>query len=63
MMQVLSVSMGRPPRGGRGLKFYVDGIRGKTEKSPSTRRAWIEIIKYGAGLVNSNVALHAEGVD
>ena len=35
---------GRPPRGGRGLKFDVLNAYQCRLLSPSSRRAWIEII-------------------
>ena len=34
---------GRPPHGGRGLKFDFDDIARSDGRSPSPRRAWIEI--------------------
>ena len=34
-----------------------------SSKSPSMRRAWIEIIRPGSGTGSRPVALHAEGVD
>ena len=55
----------RPPRGGRGLKFFqffVDLL--EQGMSPSSRRAWIEILDaIELHLSQQAVALLAEGVD
>ena len=54
----------RPPRGGRGLKFFqffVDLL--EQGMSPSSRRAWIEIKRLPTQWVIPTVALLAEGVD
>ena len=34
---------GRPPHGGRGLKFFLVRFSASAYLSPSPRRAWIEI--------------------
>ena len=36
--------IGRPPRGGRGLKYYYFLSARLADRSPSPRRAWIEIL-------------------
>ncbi len=38
---------GRPPHGGRGLKYCVHVRRGKPFLSPPARGAWIEIMMEG----------------
>ena len=54
---------GRPPRGGRGLKWIGMTLWSTLSPSPSSRRAWIEIQQAGPGPVLPRVALLAEGVD
>ena len=54
---------GRPPRGGRGLKFGVLDLALIVQLSPSSRRAWIEIPPLINSLTIVVVALLAEGVD
>ena len=54
---------GRPPHGGRGLKYkLVDDENGQS-LSPSPRRAWIEIVRKAKNDVIDGVALPTEGVD
>ena len=55
--------VGRPPRGGRGLKFDALVVVGLEIESPSSRRAWIEISCYLLRWLSAAVALLAEGVD
>ena len=52
-----------PPHGGSGLKYDHNPDFGKSEKSPSTRREWIEIMSSGVEGVGDVVSLHTEGVD
>ena len=54
---------GRPPHGGRGLKYSGDDIFAYAAPSPSPRRAWIEIDKDILEAYNAGVALPTEGVD
>ena len=54
---------GRPPRGGRGLKFKMIENADSLEQSPSSRRAWIEMKTQYLPAPLSMVALLAEGVD
>ena len=44
-LAVWASSLGRPPRGGRGLKSTRSPRRVPLPSSPSSRRAWIEILK------------------
>ena len=53
----------RPPHGGRGLKFCAPAASGVKLLSPSSRRAWIEIIYFQAAFRALRVALLTEGVD
>ena len=53
----------RPPRGGRGLKSKRNAQSHSTGQSPSSRRAWIEILDLGKLDADMLVALLAEGVD
>ena len=53
----------RPPHGGRGLKCYCCWYCWTCYKSPSPRRAWIEIAIVIAERGDWNVALPTEGVD
>ena len=54
---------GRPPRGGRGLKYLDAVVDGVAVGSPSSRRAWIEIFANLPAAGPAAVALLAEGVD
>ena len=56
-------ALSRPPRGGRGLKLNNKAVNQLTRLSPSSRRAWIEILLYALADKELNVALLAEGVD
>ena len=53
----------RPPRGGRGLKYNVVAADALEVGSPSSRRAWIEIMSTARVRPAPVVALLAEGVD
>ena len=55
--------MGRPPRGGRGLKYQEYILFGIRTASPSPWRAWIEIFFALITMFDSVVALPVEGVD
>ena len=55
--------LSRPPRGGRGLKFSVPMLPVDFCESPSSRRAWIEILLWSTLPPAFLVALLAEGVD
>ena len=55
--------IGRPPRGGRGLKLQRTAQIRKSTVSPSSRRAWIEIMTADGRALGVEVALLAEGVD
>ena len=65
MQQLFAMQMQqrRPPRGGRGLKFLAHLAQCKGQQSPSSRRAWIEILMRGMSGHSATVALLAEGVD
>ena len=54
---------GRPPRGGRGLKFFRFRAIVCMMVSPPSRGAWIEMIKAKARRIGKNVAPLAGGVD
>ena len=54
---------GRSPRGGRGLKSSIGIVTLSVERSPSSRRAWIEIKVKRRKDAKIYVALLAEGVD
>ena len=54
---------GRPPHGGRGLKYFVShGLIIECE-SPPARGAWIEIIRYNSSKRAYFVAPRTGGVD
>ena len=53
----------RPPHGGRGLKFLLYCKELSLTVSPSSRRAWIEILSILYHTMPSMVALLTEGVD
>ena len=57
-------SLGRPPRGGRGLKYLVaqTGIQ-RGIGSPPSRGAWIEMLRGIVDYVTNRVAPLAGGVD
>ena len=56
--------MSRPPHGGRGLKSAgMRNISLTSLASPSSRRAWIEMLKLAALKKVDMVALLTEGVD
>ena len=57
-----SNSPGRPPRGGRGLKFGIAFDKTALILSPSARRAWVEIWMARMKARTSVVALREEGV-
>ena len=66
MVQTLSnwlQKCGRPPHGGRGLKYAPRKRRQIRTLSPSPRRAWIEILQIMTASVDIVVALPTEGVD
>ena len=54
---------GRPPHGGRGLKYHFNPVSFLKASSPSPRRAWIEINKLINNTDINIVALPTEGVD
>ena len=54
---------GRPPRGGRGLKYHGFRQMRANTPSPPSRGAWIEISKPKSIPQNRNVAPLAGGVD
>ena len=53
----------RPPHGGRGLKYVPDPVYVFCYRSPSPRRAWIEISTMSTKFAPWIVALPTEGVD
>ena len=55
--------IGRPPRGGRGLKRLCIARREEGMASPPTRGAWIETKNQTPSLIAPAVAPHAGGVD
>ena len=59
----MNKKIGRPLRGGRGLKCVVRLPHGVRLQSPPSRGAWIEIGAYQEGLPEENVAPFAGGVD
>ena len=56
----LNYTLGRPPCGGRGLKYGYLRIAAVGARSPSPRRAWIEIQFRNAEDIQHEVALPAE---
>ena len=55
---------GRPPRGGRGLKYNFATDYHATQRSPPSRGAWIEMLRDGQrGIPLHEVAPLAGGVD
>ena len=60
---ILVYVLSRPPRGGRGLKYSNSQLDKLLLLSPSSRRAWIEIIEEPFKITMVKVALLAEGVD
>ena len=54
---------GRPPHGGRGLKYNVRQHTRETLKSPPTRGAWIEMFSQSFHRYFQSVAPHTGGVD
>ena len=68
-MKCLSASIaydrmaGRPPHGGRGLKYQLAEPVRDTVRSPPTRGAWIEILNWGRDPTMPSVAPHTGGVD
>ena len=62
-MGLTDEQVGRPPRGGRGLKFADCVAACKDIVSPPSRGAWIEIIVAALSMPRSEVAPLAGGVD
>ena len=52
---------GRPPHGGRGLKYCVHVRRGKPFLSPPARGAWIEMSTIYASFIGILLSLPARG--
>ena len=57
------VTIGRPPRGGRGLKSRCRRLEPVSCQSPPSRGAWIEIGINSSKIIKSTVAPLAGGVD
>ena len=54
---------GRPPRRGRGLKYYFVDEDSIYQSSPPSQGAWIEILSDLRAAVDGGVAPLAGGVD
>ena len=61
--EMIRPALGRPPRGGRGLKSFDAKTSWIRDLSPSARRAWIEMESRKAQRETREVALREEGVD
>ena len=64
VLRLLDTGIRRSPRGERGLKFIVIAVvKVVKNRSLSSRRAWIEILRSPSRCGAERVALLAESVD
>ena len=63
MDEKTSELMGRPPHGGRGLKYLRHATRSISKLSAPTRGPWIEISSGVSSAREQNVGPHTGAVD